>query len=89
MHLTPAAALREHASAAPDRYAARPDSATTSALVAACAARHSVLVTYQSESGNAWETQVDPWAVVIRYGRWYLLCHSHRANAIGTRHGTA
>jgi predicted DNA-binding transcriptional regulator YafY len=25
---------------------------------------------------------VDPWAVVVRYGRWYLLCHSHRAGAI-------
>ncbi len=28
--------------------------------------------------------EVDPWAVVIRYGRWYLLCHSHHANAIRT-----
>ncbi len=59
-----AAALREHASAAPDRY--------------------SVLVTYRSESGNEWEAEVDPWAVVVRYGRWYLLCHSHRADAIRT-----
>ncbi len=33
-----AAALREHASAAPDRYSARPDPPTTSALVAAIAA---------------------------------------------------
>lgn len=23
---------------------------------------------------------VDPWAVVIRHGRWYLLCWSHHAN---------
>jgi predicted DNA-binding transcriptional regulator YafY len=34
-----AAALREHASTAPDRYSARPDPATTSALVAAVAVR--------------------------------------------------
>ena len=79
-----AAALREHASAAPDRHSARPDPATTSALVAAVAARRRVLVTYRSENGREWEAEVDPWAVVVRYGRWYLLCHSHRANAIRT-----
>jgi predicted DNA-binding transcriptional regulator YafY len=79
-----AAALREHASAAPDRYSARPDPATTSALVAAAAARRRVLVTYQSESGNEWQAEVDPWAVVVRYGRWYLLCHSLHADAIRT-----
>ena len=79
-----AAALREHASAAPDRYSARPDPPTTSALVAAIAARRRVLITYRSESGGEWETEVDPWAVVVRHGRWYLLCHCHRADAIRT-----
>jgi predicted DNA-binding transcriptional regulator YafY len=43
-----------------------------------------VLITYRSESGNEWEAEVDPWAVVVRHGRWYLLCHSHRADAIRT-----
>jgi predicted DNA-binding transcriptional regulator YafY len=79
-----AAALREHASAAPVRHSARPDPATTSALVAAVAARRRVVVTYGSESGDEWDVEVDPWAVVVRYGRWYLLCHSHRADAIRT-----
>jgi predicted DNA-binding transcriptional regulator YafY len=79
-----AAALREHASTAPDRHSARPDPATTSALVAAVAARRRVVVTYGSESGDVWDVEVDPWAVVVRYGRWYLLCHSHRAAAIRT-----
>jgi predicted DNA-binding transcriptional regulator YafY len=79
-----AAALREGASAVPDRYSARPDPATTSALVAAVAARRRVLVSYRSESGNERESEVDPWAVVVRHGRWYLLCHSHRADAIRT-----
>lgn len=79
-----AAALREHASAAPDRHSARPDPATASALVAAIGARHRVRVAYRSESGREWESEVDPWAVVVRYGRWYLLCHSHRAGAIRT-----
>jgi predicted DNA-binding transcriptional regulator YafY len=79
-----AAALREHASTAPDRHSARPDPTTTSALVAAIAARRRVAVTYRSESGNEWEAEVDPWAVVVRYGRWYLLCFSHRAGEIRT-----
>ncbi|MFI6498078.1 helix-turn-helix transcriptional regulator [Nonomuraea typhae] len=79
-----AAALREHASAAPDRFSARPDPATTSALVAAIADRRRVVIAYRSESGDEWEAEVDPWAVVVRYGRWYLLCHSHRADAVRT-----
>jgi predicted DNA-binding transcriptional regulator YafY len=79
-----AAALRDHASAAPDRYSARPDPSITSALVAAIAARRRVLVTYRSESGNEWDAEVDPWAVVVRHARWYLLCHCHRADAIRT-----
>ena len=79
-----AATLREHASAAPDRYAARPDSAVTSELVAAVAARRRVRVTYRGESGSEWDAEVDPWAVVVRHGRWYLLCHSHRADAVRT-----
>jgi predicted DNA-binding transcriptional regulator YafY len=79
-----AAALREHASATPDRRSTRPDPSTTSALVAAIAARRRLLVRYRSDSGNEWEADVDPWAVVARHGRWYLLCHSHRADAIRT-----
>ncbi|HEU5354609.1 MAG TPA: WYL domain-containing protein [Actinocrinis sp.] len=79
-----AAALREHAWAAPDRFSTRPDPATVSALVAAVAARHRVVITYRSEADNEWEAEVDPWAVVVRFGRWYLLCHSHRADAVRT-----
>ncbi len=79
-----AATLREHASAVPDRFSARPDPAVTSALVSAIADRRRVVVAYRSESGDEWEAEVDPWAVVVRHGRWYLLCHSHRADAIRT-----
>ncbi|TDC25973.1 WYL domain-containing transcriptional regulator [Streptomyces sp. 8K308] len=79
-----AAALRAHARATPDRYAARPDPNTTGALVAAVAARRRVVVTYRTGSGDEWAAEVDPWAVVARHGRWYLLCHSHRAVAIRT-----
>ncbi|GKQ41430.1 YafY family protein [Streptomyces sp. A012304] len=79
-----AAMLRRYASAAPDPLSARPDPAITSELVDAVAARLRVLVTYRSEAGNEWETEVDPWSIVVRYGRWYLLCHSRRADAIRT-----
>lgn len=79
-----AAVLRAHASAAPDRRSARPDAATTGALVAAVAARHRVVITYRGDSGVEWESEVDPWAVVVRHGRWYLLCHSHRSAGVRT-----
>ncbi len=79
-----AATLREHASTTPARHSARPDPATTSALVAAVAARRRTLITCRSGSGHEWEAEVDPWAVVVRHGRWYLLCHSHRAEAVRT-----
>jgi predicted DNA-binding transcriptional regulator YafY len=79
-----ASALRELASAVPNRYAARPDPAITSALVEAVAARRRVQLRYRGESGNEWVADVDPWAVVVRHGRWYLLCHSHRADAVRT-----
>jgi predicted DNA-binding transcriptional regulator YafY len=77
-----AATMRRHASAAPDRGAARPSTKTTSALVAAVAAQRKVSIGYCSESGRQWEEDVDPWAVVVRHGRWYLLCYSHRADAV-------
>ncbi|MBL0885122.1 helix-turn-helix transcriptional regulator [Myceligenerans indicum] len=79
-----AATLRAHASATPDRYATRPDTAVTGELVAAIAARRRVVVTYRGETGRQWVAEVDPWAVVVRYGRWYLLCHSHRSDAVRT-----
>ena len=79
-----AATLRAHASAAPDRLAARPDPLTTGALVAAVAAHRRVRLSYRSEAGNAWDAEVDPWAVVVRHGRWYLLCHAHRPQAVRT-----
>lgn len=79
-----AAAMREHASATPSRNSARPDPGTTSALVGAVAARRRVKVRYRSESGREWAVEVDPWAVVVRFGRWYLLCHSHQADAVRT-----
>jgi len=79
-----AAAVREHALTTPDRASARPDPAVTSALVAAVADRRVLRLGYRSESGSEWEAEVDPWAVVVRFGRWYLLCRSHRADDVRT-----
>lgn len=75
-------AVRTHAATAPDRAAARPDPATTSALVQAVARRHRVRIDYRTEAGTEWSTEVDPWAVVVRFGRWYLLCHAHHVDAL-------
>lgn len=76
-----AEAIRRTTAPAPDRAAARPDPGTTTALVEACANHRQVRLGYRSEAGSEWDTEVDPWAVVVRHGRWYLLCRSHRADA--------
>ncbi len=77
-----AEAVRRSAAPAPDRAAARPDPATASLLVQACSDRRQVCLGYRSEAGSEWVTRVDPWAVVVRHGRWYLLCRSHSADAL-------
>ena len=76
-----AEAVRRTTAPAPDRAAARPDPATTAALVQACSNHQRVRLGYHSEAGSEWLIEVDPWAVVVRHGRWYLLCHSHTADA--------
>jgi predicted DNA-binding transcriptional regulator YafY len=75
-----AEAVRRTTAPAPDRAAARPDPGTTAALVQACADHRVVRLGYRSEAGSEWTTEVDPWAVVVRHGRWYLLCRSRTAD---------
>lgn len=79
-----AVAVRETAHAVPERRPARPDAEVTSVLVAAVAAQRQVRLGYRTAAGNARTFEVDPWSVVVRYGRWYLLCHSHHADALRT-----
>jgi predicted DNA-binding transcriptional regulator YafY len=74
-------AVRRTTAPAVDRAAARPDPDTTTALVQACASHRRVRLDYRSEAGTQWSFEVDPWAVVVRHGRWYLLCWSHSATA--------
>jgi predicted DNA-binding transcriptional regulator YafY len=76
-----AEAVRRNTAPVPDRAAARPDPQTTSTLVRACSDRRRVRLGYRSRAGSQWVAEVDPWAVVVRHGRWYLLCHSHAARA--------
>ncbi len=74
--------VRRTTAPAPDRAAVRPDPAITIALVQACASRRCVRLGYRSEAGSEWVTEVEPWAIVVRHGRWYLLC---RTRAVGAR----
>ena len=76
-----AEAVRQTTAPAPDRAAARPDPETTTALVQACSNHRRVRLGYRTEAGSEWLIEVDPWAVVVRHGRWYLLCHSHTTHA--------
>jgi len=76
-----AEAVRQATAPAPDRGAARPDPGTTAALVQACSGRRRVRLGYRSEAGSQRVVEVDPWAVIVRHGRWYLLCQSHTSNA--------
>jgi predicted DNA-binding transcriptional regulator YafY len=76
-----AEAVRRTTAPVPDRSAARPDPGTTATLVEACSSQRKVLLDYRSEAGSEWSVEVEPWAVVVRHGRWYLLCRSCRADA--------
>jgi predicted DNA-binding transcriptional regulator YafY len=73
-------AVRRATAPAPDRGAARPDPETTTTLVGACSEHRRVRLGYRSEAGSEWDAEVDPWAVVVRHGRWYLLCWSHTSS---------
>jgi predicted DNA-binding transcriptional regulator YafY len=71
--------IRRTTAPAPDRGAARPDPATTTSLVQACTHHRLVRLGYRSEKGTEWESVVEPWAVVVRHGRWYLLAQARDA----------
>ncbi len=73
--------IRTTAAAAPDRGAARPAPGVTADLVNACADRVPVRLDYRTEAGSERTFEVEPWTVVVRHGRWYMLCHSRAADA--------
>jgi predicted DNA-binding transcriptional regulator YafY len=58
----------------------------TTALFEACAAGRRLRLAYRlgGQAGGGWverTMEVDPWAVVLRHSRWYLLCWSHTRDA--------
>ncbi|AKU15069.1 helix-turn-helix transcriptional regulator [Luteipulveratus mongoliensis] len=53
----------------------------TAALVQASASQHAVRIGYDLGRDAPREMHLDPWAVVVRHGRWYLLCWSHMKHA--------
>jgi predicted DNA-binding transcriptional regulator YafY len=67
--------------------AARVSPELTTALFEACAGGRRLRVCYRLASvgtEGGWverEMEVDPWAVILRHSRWYLLCWSHTRDA--------
>ncbi|WP_405726815.1 WYL domain-containing protein [Streptomyces sp. NBC_01537] len=79
----PADAVRNVPALPPDPDAARPRPSpeTTALLVQACASSRRLRLGYRMGSGRDHVMEVDPWAVVVRHGLWYLLCWSHTRGA--------
>lgn len=71
---TPARTVRGAAAPVPNRSAARPDPLLTVTLVQACSDRRQVRIDYRSEAGTEYAPVVEPWSVLVRHSRWYLLC---------------
>ncbi|WP_106850194.1 YafY family protein [Blastococcus sp. Marseille-P5729] len=80
----PAEALRRTTEPVPNDEAARARPEVAAALIDAVDARRRLDLHYVGESGRPWEVTVDPWAVVVRHARWYLLCFAHQAGAVRT-----
>jgi predicted DNA-binding transcriptional regulator YafY len=64
-----------------DPDVARPDPETTALLVQAAASSRRLRLGYRMYPDIVREMEVDPWAVVVRNSRWYLLCWSHTKDA--------
>jgi predicted DNA-binding transcriptional regulator YafY len=80
-----AALLRERAAATPDdRADQQPDPLLAHELIGAIAAKRGVVIEYRSEAGTELTVDADPWGVVARAGRWYLLCWAHHVEAVRT-----
>ena len=58
-----------------------PHPETTATLVRASADQRRVRIGYALGPHRERTLQVDPWAVVVRHGRWYVLGWSHAADA--------
>lgn len=77
----PADAMRRVVAQNPGDAAAAPDPELTATVARACETHRQLRLHYLSRPGRGRDMVVDPWAVVVRHGRWYLLCRSVRADA--------
>ncbi|WP_350276174.1 WYL domain-containing protein [Kribbella sp. HUAS MG21] len=73
-------AIRRVSARGPDPGVRTPDPGITAALVSYSTAHRRVTIHYRRHQ-DEWPMDVDPWAVVVRRGRWYLLCWSHTKDA--------
>jgi predicted DNA-binding transcriptional regulator YafY len=53
----------------------------TDELIRACHEARRLRLRYRTASAGERLMEVDPWAVVLRHSRWYLLCWSHTVPA--------
>ncbi|MFK4085367.1 helix-turn-helix transcriptional regulator [Kribbella sp. NPDC020789] len=74
-------AVRKVSARAADPGIRTPEPAITAALVAASTERRRIVIDYSLGPDRVRPMEVDPWAVVVRRGRWYLLCWSHAKEA--------
>lgn len=72
----PASLVRDHARASTVGRLPGVDPTLVSSLVEAVAVGRRVQLRHRSTSGRDWTGLVEPWAVVVRQGLWYLLGHS-------------
>ena len=77
----PVRAVRETSAAPPPAPETRVSPELTSRLIEACAAARPLRLTYRLEGGREREMEVEPWAVVLRHSRWYLLGWSRTRQA--------
>jgi predicted DNA-binding transcriptional regulator YafY len=73
-------AVRRVSARGPDPGVRTPDPEITAALVSYSHDCRRITIHYRRHH-EEWTMDVDPWAVVVRRGRWYLLCWSHTKDA--------
>ena len=69
----------------PDGHSSAPDPQVAAAVAQGTAGRKRLRLGYRLEhrpgEDRTVRMDVDPWSLVVRYGKWYLLCWSHTADA--------
>ncbi len=77
----PVEALVSTSGRTPDGHSSAPDPQVTAAVAQGSAGRKRLRLGYLLRPDRRVEMDVDPWAVVVRYGKWYVLGWSHTADA--------